>query len=98
VITEKLKLDATHVCVVNGKPDQDVEKSKIYSSEPESFIYGEAHFYLGIMFKKGQGIVKSKEKAAEHLESAVSYGSEKAQKTLKKMTGFLGKMKGFYHH
>jgi TPR repeat protein len=80
VITEKLKLRATHVCVANEKSDQDVEKSKIYSLEPESFIDGEAHFYLGIMFKKGQGAVKNKEKAAEHLELAVSCGSEKAQK------------------
>jgi tetratricopeptide (TPR) repeat protein len=62
VIAEELELGATHVCVANGKPDQDVEKSKIYSLEPESFIYGEVHFYLGTMFKNGQGTVKNKKK------------------------------------
>jgi TPR repeat protein len=94
VITEKLKLGATHVCVLN----EGVYSSKTYSLEPESFIYGEAHFYLGIMFKNGQGTVKNKEQAEKHFKLAVSYGSEKKQNSMKKRVRLLNKIKGFYHH
>jgi TPR repeat protein len=79
VVEENLNPGATHVCVMDRKPDQHVDSSKIYFLEPESFIYGKAHVYLGTMLKKGQGAVKNKEKAEEHFKMAVSYRSKKAQ-------------------
>jgi TPR repeat protein len=57
--------------------------------EPESFFYGEAHFYLGTMLKKGQGPLKNKKEAARHFELAVSYGSEKAQSITMKLSRFI---------
>jgi hypothetical protein len=69
----------------------------IYSLESESFIYGEAHCYLGTIFKNCQGSTKNKEKAAVYFELAVSYGSKKAQSFIRKRTRFLNKIKEFYH-
>jgi TPR repeat protein len=53
VVVENSIPGTTHVCVFN----EGVDGSKIYSLEPESFFYGEAHFYLGTMFKNGQGTI-----------------------------------------
>jgi TPR repeat protein len=98
VVEENLNPENTHVCVLNEEYDQGVDSSIIYSLEPESFIYGEAHFYLGTIFKNCQGSTKDKEKAVEHFELAVSYGSKKAQSFIKKRARFLNKIKEFYHH
>jgi TPR repeat protein len=56
-----------------------------------------ANYYLETILKNSQDTIEDKEKAAAHSKMAVYYGSENAQKSLKKTTGVLGKIKGFYH-
>jgi TPR repeat protein len=59
----------------------DQEKKK-YSIVTERIIYGEAHFYLGIMNEKGQGTCQDHEKALYHFKCSHSYGIDRARKFL----------------
>jgi TPR repeat protein len=54
-------------------------RKKNYSHVSESIIYGESHFYLGIMNEKGQGISRDHEAALYHFKYSHSYGIEKAK-------------------
>jgi TPR repeat protein len=55
---------------------------KKYSYVSERIIYGEAHFYLGIMNEKGQGTSQDDAKALYHFKRSHSCGIDRAKKFL----------------
>ncbi|KAI8875574.1 HCP-like protein [Backusella circina FSU 941] len=82
VVERKVEIGPTYVCVLNEKHHSvlpNSRKPKVYSLEPESYIYGEAHHYLSDMFKNGRGTYADQAKALEHLNIAYTYGSIKEQ-------------------
>ncbi|KAI8882326.1 HCP-like protein [Backusella circina FSU 941] len=80
VIKENVTGYSEYVCVLTKKCDEaNSEIQKVYSIEPESFIYGETHYFLGMMSKNGQGTTVDRKKAEEHLKMAISYGCVKAK-------------------
>ncbi|KAI8878795.1 HCP-like protein [Backusella circina FSU 941] len=79
---DKAVYQATYISVMNEKWYPNTANSKIrkvYSLESESFMYGEVDYYLATMFKNGRGTAIDQDKAAEHLETSISYGSVKAR-------------------
>jgi TPR repeat protein len=59
----------------------DQEKKK-YSIVSERILHGEAHFYLGIMYERGQGTLKDHKRALYHFKSAHSLGIDRARQFL----------------
>jgi TPR repeat protein len=57
-------------------------QQKKYSYVSERIIFGEAHFYLGIMNEKGQGTSQDHEKALYHFKFSKSLGIDRAEKFL----------------
>jgi TPR repeat protein len=63
---------------IESSSRSDQQKKK-YSYVSEKIIYGEAHFYLGIMSEKGQGTSQDHEKALNHFKCSHSYGIDRAK-------------------
>ncbi|KAI8879762.1 hypothetical protein K501DRAFT_276209 [Backusella circina FSU 941] len=51
---------------------EDITKSpkRTYSLQPETIIYGEAHYYIGLMYNNGYGVDQDKERAQNYFKIA----------------------------
>jgi TPR repeat protein len=84
VLEGDCKEDNTYVVVEDGTESnsRSDQQKKNYSIVFENIIYGESHFYLGIMNEKGQGTSRDHEKALYHFKCSHSYGIDRANKFL----------------
>jgi TPR repeat protein len=55
---------------------------RTYSLQPDSRIYGEAHYYIGLMYNNGFFVDQDKERAQNYFKMAHIHGVERAKKYL----------------
>jgi TPR repeat protein len=55
---------------------------RTYSLQPESRIYGEAHYYIGVMYNNGLFVDQDEEGAQNYFKMAHVHGVERAKKLL----------------
>jgi TPR repeat protein len=55
---------------------------RTYSLQPESRIYGEVHYYIGVMYNNGFFVNQDEEGAQNYFKIAHIHGVERAKKLL----------------
>jgi hypothetical protein len=70
MILGRLKNDSEH---------KTLNQEYSFTLEPEGVFQGEAYYYLGIMYTKGQGISQNKREAKKCFLKAVEHGNEQAK-------------------
>jgi TPR repeat protein len=66
-----------------NNPEKSTTKEKYsFTLELGSVLQGEAYYYLGIMYTKGQGTPQNVREAKKYFLKAVEYGNEKAKQYL----------------
>jgi TPR repeat protein len=86
VTNSTLDREKLHVSIdENGDDAEDVTGSskRTYSLQPESRIYGEAHYYIGLMHNSGFFVDQDKEVAQNYFKMAHIHGVERANNLLK---------------
>jgi TPR repeat protein len=86
VTNSTLDRENLHVSIdENGDDAEDVTGSskRTYSLQPESRIYGEAHYYIGLMHNSGFFVDQDKEVAQNYFKMAHIHGVERANNLLK---------------
>jgi TPR repeat protein len=66
----------------NETDDMDVLSKRTYSLQPDSRIYGEAHYYTGLMYNNGFFVVQDKKRAQNYFKMAHIHGVECDKKLL----------------
>ncbi|KAI8880317.1 HCP-like protein [Backusella circina FSU 941] len=68
----------------NDDVTEDITESpkRAYSLQPETVIYGAAHYYIGLLYNNGYGVDQDKGKAGNYFKMAHIYGVKRAKKAL----------------
>jgi TPR repeat protein len=63
----------------DGAKDVSRPSKRTYSLQPESRIYGEVHYYIGLMYKSGYFVNQDEERAQSYFKMADIYGAVRAK-------------------
>ncbi|KAI8885312.1 HCP-like protein, partial [Backusella circina FSU 941] len=63
----------------NDSNESDSQNDQVYCIMSNAEIIDESHYYIGLMYKNGQGVPQDKEKAQNYYRDAISKGCKRAK-------------------